>query len=158
MILTLRYPKLNKLNNSPLTASTKLANGEQYLIQTVDKKLALTTHRLIKRQFSWFQLGHNSVMLEDIDGWEVKTTGNSLYFGLSLAMALMVYFNDAFALLAGFFLMLFLMTRQRRIHVKTTDKVMVLPFDVEEKRVSSLVEMVRKAKQARLQQLGRQAA
>ncbi|MFD2512967.1 hypothetical protein ACFSRY_03750 [Pontibacter locisalis] len=150
MILTLlRYPKLNKLNTPYKMAVSSLLNGEQYLIQTVDKKLALTTHRLIVRKSSWTTLGSQSIMLEDIVGWEVKKTSKSLYFGLSLAMAFMVYFNDSFALLSGFFLMLYIMTRQRRVHVRSTDTQVILPLEVEEKRISNLIDMVRQAQQNR---------
>ncbi|MBC5992809.1 hypothetical protein [Pontibacter cellulosilyticus] len=159
MILTLRpYPKLSKLNFTLSTASSKLEYGEQYLIQTVDKKLSLTTHRLILRKLAWTKLGFSSIKLEDIEGWEVKVAGNSLYFGLSMGMAFMVYFNDSFALLSGFFLMLFFMTRNRRVHIKTHDGVMILPLEIEEKGISNLIEMVRKAKHARQSQLQNCAA
>lgn len=130
-------------------APAKLENGEQYLIQTVDKRLALTTHRLILRHLPWTPFGYSAVKLEDIQGWEVKPTSKNLYFILSVLMALMVYFNDSFALLSSFFLMLFLMTRHRCVHVKTHDKVMVLPLEVDETRIKNLVDMVKRAKHSR---------
>lgn len=159
MILTLLgYPRLNKLNTPFSSTKIKLANGEQYLIQTVDKKLALTTHRLILKQLTWSGYERASVLLEDIQGWEVKATGKNLYFGLSLGMALMVYFNDSFALLSGFFLMLYMMTRHNRVHVKSRDKVLILPLEVEERRITNLIEMVRKAKHVREAHLNDKAA
>lgn len=159
MILTLlRYPKLNKLNSPLYQAQTKLATGEQYLVQTVDKKLALTNQRLIFRRLPWTNIGLSSIQLEDIVSWKVKKTTNSLYFGLSIGMALLIYFNDSFALLSGFFLMLYFMTRQNRIHINTRNGVTVLPLEVEESRISNLIEMVRKAKHNRVEQLKHQTA
>ncbi|WP_299822525.1 hypothetical protein [uncultured Pontibacter sp.] len=158
MILTLlRYPRLNKLNSPFKMTQTKLLKGEQYLIQTVDKKLALTTHRLILRRLPWTLFGQTAVNLEDIKGWEVKATGKTLYFGLSLCMALLVYFDDSFTLLSGFFLMLYLMTRHNRVHVKSQNGTMVLPLEVEEERVANLIEMVRTAKHTRQAQLQHQS-
>ncbi|WP_439881215.1 hypothetical protein ACSX1A_18995 [Pontibacter sp. MBLB2868] len=154
MILTLlRYPKTNKLNTPYKMVNSALLNGEQLLIQTVDKKLALTTHRLMVKYSHWAYFGQKSLMLEDIISWEMKKTSKNLYFGLSLTMAFMVYFNDSFALLSGFFLMLYMMTRQRRVHVKSTHGVVILPLEVEEKRMSNLIDMVRQAQQNRKSQL-----
>ncbi|MEJ8801114.1 hypothetical protein [Pontibacter sp. H249] len=154
----LRYPKLNKLNSSFSVAQAKLVNDEKHLIQTVDKKLTLTSHRLIIRPLYWTDIGQSSVMLEDIEGWEVKATGNKLYFALSLGMAFLVYFDDSFALLSGFFLMLYLMTRHQRVHVKAKSNVLVLPLEIEEKRIRNLVEMVKKAKHTRQSQILRNTA
>jgi hypothetical protein len=77
----------------------------------------------------------------------------------SAAAALLVYFNDSFALLSGFFLMLYLMTRQHRIHIESPCMVMVLPIEeVEENRLSSMVELVRQAKRNRMEVLKQQAS
>lgn len=132
---------------------TKLLAGEQYLIQTVDEKLALTTHRVIQRFASWRLRRDKFLFLEDIEGWEVKATGNNLYLLLGGMAALAVYFNDSFALLSGFFIALFLMTRHRRIHIISADKVLVLPLEVEGGHADSLIEMVRQARQERISQL-----
>ncbi|WP_187262596.1 hypothetical protein [Pontibacter beigongshangensis] len=134
-------------------ASARLIDGEQYLIQTVDKKLALTTHRVIQIRSPWDLRGCNSIMLEDISDWEIKTTGKALYLGLSIAAALMVYVNDSFALMSGFFLMLYVMTRYRRVHILSPSATMVLPLDVEESQLEKLIEMVRQAKKARVSKL-----
>ncbi|ARS37297.1 hypothetical protein [Pontibacter actiniarum] len=131
-------------------ATNKLLPGEQYLIQTVDKRIALTTHRLIQRSASWSRHKSQAVMLEDIEDWEVKSTGTALYLGLSIASSLLVYFNDSFFLLSGFFLALFIMTRRQRIHVRTSDgATMVLPLDVDQKHVHSLIPLVKEAQQNR---------
>ncbi|WP_347157253.1 hypothetical protein [Pontibacter chitinilyticus] len=154
MILTLlRYPKLNKLNTPFSMVNTKLLAGEQYLIQTVDEKLALTTHRVIQRFTPWAFRGDKFIFLEDIKGWRVQATGNNAYLLLGFASALAVYFNDSFALLSGFFITLFLMTRHRRIQIFSSNKVLVLPLEVEEKRANSLIEMVRQAQQERINNL-----
>ncbi len=134
-------------------ANAKLLVGEQYLLQTVDDKLALTTHRVIRKRKPWDLRGTQSVMLEDILKWEMKTTGKTAYLGLSVASALFVYFNDSFALISGFFLMLYIMTRQRRIHIVAPNTVLVLPLEVEETRVGALIQMVRQAKKDRLASL-----
>jgi hypothetical protein len=135
-------------------AVTKLLDGERYLIQTVDKKLTLTTHRVIQRQYNWFARSSRAIMLEDISSWQIKATGKPLYLAASVATALFVYFNDSFALLSGFFLMLYLMTRQHRIHIEAPYAVMVLPIeDVEENRLSSMVELVRQARRDRMETL-----
>jgi hypothetical protein len=135
-------------------AVTKLLDGERYLIQTVDKKLTLTTHRVIQRENNWFVRSSKSIMLEDIESWQIKATGKPLYLAASVAAALFVYFNDSFALLSGFFLMLYLMTRQHRIHIVSPYTVMVLPIEeVEENRLSSMVELVRQAKRERVESL-----
>jgi hypothetical protein len=135
-------------------AVTKLLDGERYLIQTVDKKLTLTTHRVIQRQYNWFARSSRAIMLEDISSWQIKATGKPLYLAASAATALFVYFNDSFALLSGFFLMLYLMTRQHRIHIEAPYAVMVLPIeDVEENRLSSMVELVRQARRDRMETL-----
>jgi hypothetical protein len=132
-------------------AVTKLLDGERYLIQTVDKKLILTTHRVIQRQYNWFTRSSKAIMLEDISSWQIKATGKPQYLAASVGTALFVYFNDSFALLSGFFLMLYLMTRQHRIHIESPYTVMVLPIeDVEENRLSSMVELVRQAKHERV--------
>ncbi|WP_242920984.1 hypothetical protein [Pontibacter liquoris] len=133
--------------------NTRLLAGEQYLIQTVDKRLALTTHRVIQRFAPWSFRRNKFLFLEDIEAWKVKATGNSLYLSLSIASALAVYFNDSFALLSGFFITLFLMTRYRRIHIFSADQVLVLPLEVEESHASSLIEMVRQAQQDRINRL-----
>ena len=135
-------------------AVTRLLDGERYLIQTVDKKLTLTTHRVIQRESSWFVRSSKSIMLEDIESWQIKATGKPLYLAASVATALFVYFNDSFALLSGFFLMLYLMTRQHRIHIVSPYTLMVLPIEeVEENRLSSMVELVRQAKRERVESL-----
>ncbi|MDX5419083.1 MAG: hypothetical protein LPK09_07690 [Hymenobacteraceae bacterium] len=132
-------------------AVTKLLDGERYLIQTVDKKLTLTTHRVIQRQFTWFVRSSKAIMLEDISSWQIKATGKPLYLVACVAATLFVYFNDSFALLGGFFLMLYLMTRQHRIHIESPYTTLVLPIeDVEENRLSSMVELVRQAKHERI--------
>ncbi|MDX5420435.1 MAG: hypothetical protein LPK09_14565 [Hymenobacteraceae bacterium] len=134
-------------------ANAKLYNGEQFLIQTLDKKLSLTTHRLIQKRIPWMLHSSKSVMLEDITGWEIKVTDRPLYLGMSLVAALMVYFNDSFLLLSGFFMALYLMTRQQRIHIMSPSAVMVIPLEVEETCVQSLIDMVRVAQQNRLELL-----
>lgn len=134
-------------------ANAKLLVGEQYLLQTVDDKLALTTHRVIRKRKPWDLRGTQSVMLEDILKWEMKTTGKTAYLGFSVASALFVYFNDSFALISGFFLMLYIMTRQRRIHIVAPNTVLVLPLELEETRVGALIQMVRQAKKDRLASL-----
>lgn len=139
-------------------AAKKLFEGEQCLIQTVDKKIILTTHRLMQSGFSWMQPRKNSVMLEDIVTWEIKQTGTPLYLGLSIAMALTAYFDNSFALFSGFFLILYLMTRYRKIHIRTHDSVMVLPMDVVEESsgINVLIDTVRVAQRDRLEQLKKQ--
>lgn len=140
-------------------AVTRLLDGERHLIQTVDKKLVLTTHRVIQRQSNWFFRSCQSVMLEDITSWQIKATGKPLYLIFSVASAFFVYFNDSFALLSGFFLMLYLMTRQHRIHIEAPYTTMILPIeDVEENRLSSMVELVRQAKRERMEVLKQRAA
>lgn len=135
-------------------ATNKLLPGEQYLIQTVDKRIALTTHRLIHRRFSWMRRQSSAVMLEDISDWEVKSIGVNLYMALSAASALLVYFNDAFFLFSGFFLALYIMTRRQRIHVRTSQgSTMVLPLDVSEKRLHTLIPLVKEAQQNRISHL-----
>lgn len=108
---------------------------------------------MIQRRLPWTLHGSKYLMLEDITGWEIKTAGKPLYLGMSVFCALLVYFNNAFASLSGFFLMLYLMTRQRRIHIKATNTVMVVPLEVEEDRISSLIGMVRTAQQERVSYL-----
>ncbi|MCX2738372.1 hypothetical protein [Pontibacter anaerobius] len=138
-------------------ATTKLQTGEQYLIQTVDKRIALTTHRLIQQRhpLSWRRT--QAVKLEDIAAWEVKPTGSQLYLGLSMLTALLVYFNESFFLLSGFFIALFFMTRSQKVHVLTAQgQSMVLPLDVEQRHINSLIDMVRQAQQNRLDKLGMQ--
>ncbi|WP_181163668.1 hypothetical protein [Pontibacter mangrovi] len=136
-------------------AKPKLLSGEQYLIQTVDKRLALTTHRLIQLRRPLSARGNKAVMLEDIATWQVKATGSQLYIALGLLMAALVYFNDSFLLLSGFFTALFFMTRHPRVHVITTSGTsMVLPLDVEQRHINSLIDMVRQAQQKRLKKLG----
>jgi len=140
-------------------AVTKLLEGEQCLIQTVDKKIVLTTHRLMKISFSWVIPRRDAVMLEDIVTWEIKQTGKSIYLGLSVVLALTTYFNDSFALFSGFFLILYLMTRYRKIHVRTHDSVMVLPLDVvDESGINVLIDTVRVAQRDRLAQLKKKTA
>ncbi|TXK44633.1 hypothetical protein FVR03_13400 [Pontibacter qinzhouensis] len=158
MILSpLLFQKSTKLYFPTRMPCSRLIDGEQYLIQTVDKKLALTTHRVIQTRKPWDLRGSNSIMLEDISNWEIKTTGKALYLGLSIAAALMVYFNDSFALVSGFFLMLYMMTRYRRVHILSEKTTMVLPLDVEESQLEKLIEMVRQAKKARLSVINHQA-
>ncbi|EJF11726.1 MULTISPECIES: hypothetical protein [Pontibacter] len=140
-------------------AVTRLLGGERHLIQTVDKKLTLTTHRVILRQNNWLFRSYQSVMLEDITSWQIKATGKSLYLAFSVVSAFFVYFNDAFALLSGFFLMLYLMTRQHRIHIESPHTTMILPIeDVEENRLNSMIELVRQAKRERMEALKQQAS
>ncbi|GAB3541375.1 hypothetical protein GCM10027443_40640 [Pontibacter brevis] len=135
-------------------AVNKLFEGEQCLIQTVDKKIVLTTHRLMKISFSWVLPRKDSVMLEDIVKWEIKQTGNNLYLGLSIILALTTYFNNSLALFSGFFLILYLMTRYRKIHIRTNDDVMVLPLNVvDESGINVLIDTVRVAQQDRLERL-----
>ncbi|GHA69015.1 hypothetical protein [Pontibacter akesuensis] len=135
-------------------ATHKLLPGEQYLIQTVDKRLALTTHRLIQRRAIWSQKAGQAVMLEDIAAWELKLSGNTLYLLLSIAAALLVYFNDSFFLLSGFFIALYLMTHRRKVHVRTTaGDTMVLPLDVEDNSIRSLIDMVKQAQHNRVSTL-----
>lgn len=139
-------------------AVTRLLGGERHLIQTVDKKLILTTHRVMMRQNNWLFRSYQSVMLEDITSWQIKATGKPLYLALSVVSAFFVYFNDVFALLSGFFLMLYLMTRQHRIHIEAPYTTMILPIeDVEENRLNSMIELVRQAKRERMEALKRQA-
>ena len=139
-------------------AVTRLLAGERCLIQTVDKKLTLTTHRVIQRQQNWLVRSSQAIMLEDISSWQIKATGKPLYLAASVASALFVYFNDSFALLSGFFLMLYLLTRQHRIHIASPYATMILPIeDVEENRLSSMVELVRQAKRERIEVLKQQA-
>jgi hypothetical protein len=140
-------------------APTRLLDGERCLIQTVDKKLTLTTHRVIQRQQNWLVRSSQAIMLEDISSWQIKATGKPLYLAASVACALFVYFNDSYALLSGFFLMLYLLTRQHRIHITSPYATMVLPIeDVEENRLSSMIELVRQAKRERIETLKQQAA
>lgn len=140
-------------------AVTRLLGGERHLIQTVDKKLILTTHRVIMRQNNWLLKSCQSVMLEDITSWQIKATGKPLYLALSVTLAFFVYFSDVFALLSGFFLMLYLMTRQHRIHIEAPYTTMILPIeDVEENRLSSMIELVRQAKRERMETLKQQEA
>lgn len=157
VILTLlRNPlPINKLNTPAQMATTKLLTGEQYLIQTVDKRIALTTHRLIQQRHPLSWRSTKAVKLEDIAAWEVKPTGSQLYLGLSMLTALLVYFNESFFLLSGFFIALFFMTRSQKVHVLTAQgRSMVLPLDVEQKHINSLIDMVRQAQQIRLDKLG----
>ncbi|MFT2007235.1 hypothetical protein ACMA1I_01045 [Pontibacter sp. 13R65] len=157
MILSpIHFHKINKLYAPSRIARNRLIHGEQYLIQTIDKKLALTTHRVIQNREPWDFRGSTSIMLEDITDWEIKTTGKELYLGLSIAAALFVYINDSFALISGFFIMLYVMTRYRRIHIKSTSTTMVLPIDVEESQLEKLIEMVRQAKKVRMSKLNPQ--
>ena len=141
-------------------AVNKLLEGEQYLIQTIDKKVVLTTHRLMQFGFSWALPRKSSVMLEDIVTWEIRQTGTPLYLGLSVALALTAYFDDAFALFSGFFLILYFMTRYRKIHIRTHDSVMVLPLDVVEESsgINVLIDTVRVAQRDRLEQLKKKTA
>ena len=141
-------------------AVNKLLDGEQYLIQTIDKKVVLTTHRLMQFGFFWALPRKSSVMLEDIVTWEIRQTGTPLYLGLSVALALTAYFDDAFALFSGFFLILYFMTRYRKIHIRTHDSVMVLPLDVVEESsgINVLIDTVRVAQRDRLEQLKKKTA
>ena len=141
-------------------AVNKLLEGEQCLIQTIDKKVVLTTHRLMQFGFSWALPRKSSVMLEDIVTWEIKQTGTPLYLGLSVALALTAYFDDSFALFSGFFLILYFMTRYRKIHIRTHDSVMVLPLDVVEESsgINVLIDTVRVAQRDRLEQLKKKTA
>ncbi|RIJ36666.1 hypothetical protein [Pontibacter oryzae] len=149
-----RHLVTDKLKTSAQMVTNKLLPGEQHLIQTVDKRIALTTHRLILRKFSWARHHGNAVMLEDISDWEVKATGVNLYVGLSIASALLVYLNDAFFLLSGFFLALFIMTRRQRIHVRTNKgNLLVLPLDVHQKRLHTLIPLIKEAQQNRMSYL-----
>ncbi len=134
-------------------ANAKLLAGEHYLLRTVDDKLALTTHRVIRKRRPWDLRGSQSIMLEDILKWEMKTSGKSAYLCFSVASALLVYFNDSFALISGFFLMLYIMTRHRRIHIVSPDTVLVLPLEVEETRIGALIQMVKQAKKERVAKL-----
>jgi hypothetical protein len=129
--------------------TSNLLWDEQYIVQTVDKKLALTTHRLIKRRLPFTKALEKSVMLEDIISWEVKKANNNLYSFLSLGTALLTFANPAFFLLSGFFLLLFLLTRKPCVHIQTINSVMVLPIEVEEQRANNLLEMVKQARQSR---------
>lgn len=140
-------------------AANKLLEGEQCLIQTVDKKIVLTTHRLMKSGFSWLPR-KKSVMLEDIVTWEIKQTGTPLYLGLSVVMALTAYFDDSFALFSGFFLILYLMTRYRKIYIRTHNEVMVLPLDVVEENsgINMIIDTVRVAQRDRLEHLKKKTA
>lgn len=136
------------------TVATKPLDRERHLIQTVDKKLTLTTHRVILHQTNWFSRSSQHIMLEDISAWQIKATGKSLYLFASIAFTLLVYVNDAFALFSAFFLMLYLMTRQHRIHIESPHTRMVLPIeDVEENKLNSMVELVRQAKHERMASL-----
>lgn len=141
-------------------AANKLLEGEQCLIQTVDKKIVLTTHRLMKSSFSWLLPRKKSVMLEDIVTWEIKQTGTPLYLGLSVVMALTTYFDDSFALFSGFFLILYLMTRYRKIYIRTHNEVMVLPMDVVEENsgINMIIDTVRVAQRDRLEHLKKKSA
>lgn len=133
--------------------------GERQLIQTVDKKLTLTTHRVILHQRNWFYRSSSAIMLEDIVSWQIKATGKTLYLLCSVVSALFVYFNDSFALFSAFFLMLYLLTRQHRIHIASPYATMILPIeDVEENRLNSMVELVRQAKRERIEALRQQAS
>ncbi|MCJ8167481.1 hypothetical protein MKJ04_21750 [Pontibacter sp. E15-1] len=135
-------------------AINKLLAGERCLIQTVDKKIVLTTHRLIKISFSWLFPRKDAVMLEDIVTWEIKESGKALYLGLSIAMALAACYNEALVLFSGFFLTLYLMMRYRKIHIRTHDAVLVLPLDVvDESSMNVLIDTVRVAQRERLEQL-----
>lgn len=136
-------------------ALNKLFEGEQCLIQTVDKRIMLTTHRLMKFSFSWvLPKKSDAVLLEDIVTWEVKPTGQSLYLGLSIAFASAIYFNNAFALLSGFFLILYIVTRHRKIHIRTHDSIMVLPLEeLEDNSMKVLLDSVRMAQHNRIEQL-----
>ncbi|CAM3568048.1 hypothetical protein POKO110462_09635 [Pontibacter korlensis] len=156
VILTfLLDPILNKLNTPAQMAKTRLLPGEQHLIQTVDKRIALTTHRLIQQRHPLSFSSSKAVMLEDIAAWEVKATGSQLYLGLSMFTALLVYFNESFFLLSGFFIALYFMTRSQKVHVLTAQgDDMVLALDVEQKHINSLIDMVRQAQQKRLDKLG----
>lgn len=109
----------------------------------------------MKSGFSWELPRKNSVMLEDIVTWEIKQTGTPLYLGLSIAMAFTAYFDDSFALFSGFFLILYLMTRYRKIHIRTHDAVMVLPMDVVEESsgINVLIDTVRVAQRERMEHL-----
>ena len=141
-------------------AVNKLLEGEQCLIQTIDKKVVLTTHRLMQFGFSWALPRKNSVMLEDIVTWEIRQTGTPLYLALGVALAFTAYFDDAFALFSGFFLILYFMTRYRKIHIRTHDSVMVLPLDVVEESsgINVLIDTVRVAQRDRLEQLKKKTA
>lgn len=152
-----RYPKLSKLNVPFAAAHIELLAGEQYLIQTIDKRIALTTHRLILNKALWLNANNSSIKLEDIQGWEVKATRKTVYFGLSLFMAFLVYFNDAFALISGFFLVLYFTNSQHRVHIKSQNKTMILPLEVKGRSVNTLIDMVRKAKHNRNSQLEHEA-
>lgn len=137
-------------------ATTRLLNEEQYLIQTVDKKLALTTHRVIQKNRLRHLRGCKSIMLEDIESWQIKATGNRWYMGLSVASLPFIYLNDSWAFLGAFFLLLFLMTRQNRIHIISHNNVIVLPLEIDETGLNSLVEIFRQAIKVRMERLEQQ--
>lgn len=54
--------------------------------------------------------------------------------------------------------MLYLMTRHSCVHVKSREKVLILPLEIEKWRFTNLIEMVRKAKHVREAQLNNNAA
>ncbi|RAU83961.1 hypothetical protein [Pontibacter arcticus] len=127
---------------------TKLFDGEQYLMQTVDEKLAFTTHRLIQNPTPWSFRKSKHILLEDIQDCEVKVTGKPIYLILGSIAALFIYYDNSFVLLGSFFLMLYIMTRGQRIHITATDTSMVLPLQVEEQHFNNLLAMVRQARKA----------
>ncbi|MFD2069282.1 hypothetical protein ACFSKU_20525 [Pontibacter silvestris] len=134
-------------------AENKLFNGERYLIQTVDKRLAVTTHRVIQKRIPWTLFGNKSIMLEDITGWEEKQTGKPLYLLLCIATAFMIFFDNSFALLSVFFVLLYFMTRHRRVHVMSPDTTMVLPSEIAQTHIDSLLNVVKQAQQSRVSHL-----
>lgn len=131
-------------------AEAKLLNGERYLIQTVDKKLAVTSHRIIQKRIPWTLSGNKFIMLEDITGWEEKQTGKPLYLFLCVATAFMIFFDQSFTLLSVFFLLLYFMTRHRRVHVTSPYTVMILPKEIAQSHIDNLLNVVKQAQQSRV--------
>ncbi|WP_144266318.1 hypothetical protein [Pontibacter ummariensis] len=142
-LLLRRNLTLNKLNVPSIMAQNKLFTGEQYLTQTLDNRMVVTTHRLILKQAPWALRHNQSLLLDDITGWDVKATGHFLYLYLGIASAVTSFFIPSFSLLPLFFLALFLMTRHRRVYLKTASKEVLLPVEVDEACISSLLQMVR---------------
>lgn len=130
-------------------STAELFIGERYLLQTNDKKLALTTHRLIKRRLPFTKALYESVMLEDITGWEIRKAANNVYVALCFCTALFTFVYTSFYLLSAFFLILWLFTNKPRLHVKTLGGVMVLPVEVEGLRAKNLQAMVSEAQSNR---------
>lgn len=130
-------------------SSAELFFGERYLLQTNDKKLALTTHRLIKRKLPFTEALKESVMLEDIVSWEIRKATNKAYVALCFSTALLTFIYPAFYLLSAFFLILWVFTYKQRVHVRTVSGVMILPMEVEGLRAKNLYAMVTEAQSNR---------